>query len=99
MVLTIELSPDLERRLAEEAARQGQAAEQIARAILEERLAPPGKPHGRAERTPEQILNDFFVQYPHSPPEELAVLARQQGVHPVPDFELLLGEGPSGQDE
>jgi plasmid stability protein len=39
MTLIIELPPEIERRLTEEAARHGQAAEEFARAVLEERLA------------------------------------------------------------
>jgi len=36
--LTIELPPELERRIAEEAARYGQAPGDFARAVLEERI-------------------------------------------------------------
>jgi hypothetical protein len=99
MVLKIELSPDLERRLAEEAARRGQAEEEFARTVLEERLAPPGEPDRRGERTATQILDDFFVQFPRSVPAELAELARQQGVTPLPGVEHLLVEGPEGAEE
>src|SRR5713226_6812514 len=38
MTLTIDLPPDLERRLQEEAARRGQAPSDFARAVLEDRL-------------------------------------------------------------
>jgi predicted transcriptional regulator len=38
MTLTIELPPELERRLADEAARQGQAPGDFARAVLEARI-------------------------------------------------------------
>jgi plasmid stability protein len=38
MSLTIELSPELERQLKLEAAREGRAPEEFARAVLEERL-------------------------------------------------------------
>ena len=38
MTLTIELPPELERRLSEEAARLGQAPGDFARSVLEERL-------------------------------------------------------------
>jgi predicted transcriptional regulator len=38
MTLTIELPPELEQRLAEEAARQGQAPGDFARAVLEDRI-------------------------------------------------------------
>jgi hypothetical protein len=99
MVLMIELSPDLERRLTEEAARRGQSTDLLARAILEERLAPPQQIERTGERTPEQILADFFARCPPAAPEELAVLARQQGVQPVPDSQHLLGEGPTDGDE
>jgi len=99
MTLTIELSPDLERRLAEEAARRGQAEGEFVREVLEERLAPLGGPDRHGERTPAQMLDDFFARFPRSTPEELAELARQQGVHPLPGFEQLLGEGSEGEDE
>jgi predicted transcriptional regulator len=39
MTLTIDLSPELERRLADEAAQRGQQPEEFARTVLEERLA------------------------------------------------------------
>jgi hypothetical protein len=39
MSLTIELSPELERQLRVEAAREGRAPEEFARAVIEERLA------------------------------------------------------------
>jgi hypothetical protein len=38
MTLTIELPPELERVLAEEATRRGQEAEDVVRSLLEERL-------------------------------------------------------------
>jgi predicted transcriptional regulator len=38
MTLTVELSPELERRLSEEAAQRGQAPADFARAVLEDRL-------------------------------------------------------------
>jgi plasmid stability protein len=41
MTLIIELPPELERRLEEEAARRGQAAGEFARSVLEERLTTP----------------------------------------------------------
>jgi hypothetical protein len=99
LVLTIELSPDLERRLTEEAARQGQSADQFARAILEERLSRPEEPDSLRERTADEILGDFFAQCPPSAPEELAALAREQGVDPAPSVERLMGAGPADEDE
>jgi hypothetical protein len=39
MSLTIDLSPELERQLLEEAARKGQAPEEFARSAVEEKLA------------------------------------------------------------
>jgi hypothetical protein len=99
MALIIDLTPDLERRLADEAARLGQPAELFARAILEERLTPPGGTNRRDGRTPEQILGDYFARCPRASPEDLAVLAREQGIEPVSDFALLRGDRPSGEDE
>ena len=40
MTLHIELSPELKRRVSEEAARRGQQSEEFALAVLEEKLAP-----------------------------------------------------------
>jgi hypothetical protein len=97
--LTIELSADLERRLAEEAARRGQPAAQFARAILEERLVPPEGPDEIAERTPEQILDAYFAQYPHASPEALAALAREQGIDPASTVERPSGEPPVNEEE
>jgi hypothetical protein len=94
MALTIDLTPDLERRLADEAARLGQPAELFARAILEERLAPSGGTNRRDGRTPEQILGDYFARCPRASPEDLAALAREQGIEPVSDFALLRGDRP-----
>jgi hypothetical protein len=99
MTLTIELSPELERRLAEEAARRGQQAGEFARAVLEERLAPDWQPYQRGERTPEQILADAFARFPRRSPEDLSELVRQQGIRPITHFEDLLGEESEGEEE
>jgi predicted transcriptional regulator len=40
MTLTIEISPEMEKRLQREAGRKGVAAEEYARRLLEERLLP-----------------------------------------------------------
>lgn len=100
MIQKIELPPDVERRLAEEAARRGQNVEELAIAILQTRLAAPDQePDQPVERTPEHILSDFSARFPRRSPDDLAELARQQGVQPVARFEDLLGEGPAGGDE
>jgi hypothetical protein len=99
MALMIELSPELERRLAEKAARRGQGEEEFARTVLEERLALTGELDQSEERTPKQILADFFARFPRSAPEELAELARQQGVQPFLGLENPLGGAPAGEDD
>jgi len=99
MALTIDLSPDLERRLADEATRLGQPAELFARAILEERLAPSEATDRHDGRIPEQILADYFARCPSASPEDLAALAREQGIQPVSASALLSGDQPSGEDE
>src|SRR4051794_18994726 len=100
MTLTIELPPELEQRLLEEAARRSQDAQEFARSILQERLAAPDvEADGCLERTPEQMLADFFARSPRHSPAELVELARQQGIQPVTRSEELLGEGPAGEDE
>jgi hypothetical protein len=100
MTLMIELEPEVERRLAEEAARRGMAVAEFARWVLEERLRGGyPEPDHRLERTPEQIVSEFFARVPRRSPEDLAALARQQGILPVTRFEALLGEGPAGEDE
>lgn len=54
MTLTIDLPPALEERLQQESAREGLAAEEYARKVLEERLLPVVA-HGGAEVNVERL--------------------------------------------
>jgi hypothetical protein len=62
MSLTIELSPEMERRLHAEAARKGQQAAEYARVLLEQQLA-------AAEREGNQGLRDLLRQWREEPPD------------------------------
>jgi hypothetical protein len=53
MTLTLNVTPELENRLREEAARKGIAAEEYARILLEERLLNGPSPTGRGH-TPQE---------------------------------------------
>src|SRR5207248_246073 len=63
MKLIIELSPELEQRLAEEAAQHGQPAEEFARAVLEERLAAPTAKRKEAQRAQNQRAITLLRQW------------------------------------
>jgi len=80
MTLVIQLSPDMEQRLQQEAARNGQPAGDFARAVLEERLA--------GARTP---ASDPYAGLERATAEEAQTLIRTQGVQPVDRFENLIG--------
>jgi plasmid stability protein len=98
--LKIDLTPELERRLAVEAARHGQIPADFARAVLEERLtgtAPASD--ALAERTPEQILSDFFRRYPRRSPGDLLKIAAMQGVQPFARVEDFAAGEPVSDDE
>jgi plasmid stability protein len=62
MSLTIDLSPEMERRLYAEAAREGRAPEEFARGVLEERLA-------AAEQGPSKGLAALLRQWREEPPD------------------------------
>jgi hypothetical protein len=86
MSVTIDLSPDLERRLAQQAARHGQTPADYARAAIEEKLATAGSAgEGGSE-------NPLYSGLPRRDPAELADLARQQGAPVAVRFEDLLGD-------
>jgi predicted transcriptional regulator len=80
MTLTIELPPELARRLEEQASRSGQAPAEYARAVLEEKLA------GAVVE-----VGSVYAGLPRRDPRELADLARQQGAPTAVRFEDLLG--------
>jgi hypothetical protein len=50
-MMTIELTPDLESRLREEAARRGLEAEALALESIEKGVSPPDKEYGYLQRT------------------------------------------------
>lgn len=82
MTLTVELPPELERRLNEEAARLGQAPAEYVLGLVEERLAAPPGTSG------EELLPCGVRRRSAT---ELLALAKQQGVKSVERFEDLLG--------
>jgi hypothetical protein len=90
MTVTIELPPELARRLEEEASRRGQDVTDCARMLLAERLMLAG---GEADRT----LLPGGVR--RRSPAELLALAREQGVRPVEKFEDLLGDWSDAEGE
>jgi hypothetical protein len=59
MTLTIELPPELERRLAEEAARHGQAPAEFVRAVVEEKLAVAPHTSGAKLANPQERARAF----------------------------------------
>jgi hypothetical protein len=79
--LTLNLSPDLERQLCEEAAKRGQAVEEYARIVLETGLA-----------SAEAADSDPYAGLLRRSPEELDALARAQGVPLVIDVDELVGD-------
>jgi hypothetical protein len=100
MTFDIEFSPELERRLLEEAARRGQEAKKFLQAIVEEKLGITDSGADLASSsTPEQVLAEFFTRFPRRSPDDLLELAREQGIQPVTRFGDLIGEGPADQDE
>jgi hypothetical protein len=87
ITLMIEVTPELEQRLLEEAAKSGQSVADVAFAILQQRLVPPvGGASG-----PEAI-HALFEGLPRRTPADLLELADAQGVKPVERFEDLLGD-------
>jgi hypothetical protein len=87
VTLTLDLPPEMMRRLEKEAARRGQTTSEYARMVLEQGLA--SRP---ASRSGEEALTDLFAGIPRCSPEDLIALAREQGVMPVERFEDLLGD-------
>jgi hypothetical protein len=85
MALTIELSPELERRLEKEAARCGQDAGDFARSVLEERLASLPGEAPEARPGPPGAL-------PRATPEEVQAFLQAHGAKPVARLEDLRGD-------
>jgi hypothetical protein len=85
MALTIELPPELERRLEKEAARCGQDAGDFARSVLEERLASlPGEAPAVSPGLPGAL--------PRATLEEVQAFLRAEGARPVERLEDLRGD-------
>ncbi|MBX3279990.1 MAG: hypothetical protein KF868_18465 [Acidobacteria bacterium] len=59
MTITIEIPPDLDRKLRDEAERQGLSVDDYARRLLEERLSETEAPPFWATATPEEWLRAF----------------------------------------
>jgi hypothetical protein len=86
-MLTIEMTPELEQRLEEEAAKSGHSVAEVALVILRQRFAPPAR--GASIQEDVQAL---FAGQPRRTPADLLVLAEAQGIKPVARFEDLLGD-------
>lgn len=78
MSLTIELPPEVESRLHQEASKRGQQAEEYARMLLESLLAPSGQRPFYETATPEEWVQAFSAwvasheaTQPPLPPEAL----------------------------
>jgi hypothetical protein len=85
MAVNINLSPEMERRLEEEAARRGQDAEGFARSVLEEKLASlPSEGH--------RPIEALFADLPRAMSEEIQAFLQAQGAKPVERFSDLLGD-------
>jgi hypothetical protein len=80
--LTIDLSPDLERRLQREAEKHGQGVGDYARRVLEASLASP----------PEAPRASAWADLPQRAPEELDALAASQGAPLAVRFDDLIGD-------
>jgi len=81
VTLQIELAPEVEQQLVQEAARHGQPPAEYAGILLKESLT--------AASSRPKLLPDGL---PPDPPEQLLALAAAQGVKPVTDPNLLLGD-------
>jgi hypothetical protein len=84
MALMINLSPESERLLADEAARRSQGTEEFARAVLEEWLSHHSAGSAAA----------FLSTLCRPSREEVQMFLREQGAKPVERFEDLLADGP-----
>jgi hypothetical protein len=99
MVLTLNLPPELERRLAEVAARQGQDVASFALSVLQDRVSEYDGRHLEDQRTPEQIIANSLDRFAPGSPEELTEMARRQGVPLFRSIEMLAGgEAPTDEE-
>lgn len=80
--IAVDLPPELEQQLREDAAREGYDVEAFVRRTIEERLAASGRPAPALAA----------AGVPQRSPDALVALAREQGVGPVTRFEDLLGD-------
>lgn len=90
MPLTLDLSPELESRLVEEAARRQLEPTACARSILEERLNGPPRQAARDHAQGDE--RDAVAAYrglPRGSVAELAALAQEQGAPLAVDWESL----------
>src|SRR5947208_4878369 len=87
MTLTLDLPPDLERRLAQEAARRGQPVDDCARTLLAERLANPPQPELSAAERRDAVW--AYRGLPRRSAADLAELAREQGAPLSVDWDTL----------
>jgi hypothetical protein len=91
MAWTIELPPETERQLEQEAARRGQDPRELARALLEEKLASLG------DRSVARV-EALFADLPRATPEEVQAFLKAEGAQPIEHFEELLGDfWPEGE--
>lgn len=91
MTLAIQVSPELEQRLAAEAARRGQSVEEYAREVLEEQVAKaPGKPEA-----------SWLAGLPRADDAEVQALLLRQGAKSVMSLDELLRpkSDPDGDEE
>jgi hypothetical protein len=91
MSLTIDLSPELEQRLQERAAREGRDTLELVRMAVEQWLSwTASQQISRAE---------LLAGIPLRTPADLLELARVQGVSPLPPLETYLGGVWPEEDE
>jgi hypothetical protein len=86
-ILTIDVAPELEQRLQEEAARSGQSMAEVALVALDRGLLPPAAGRG----VPKDV-SALLEELPRRSPSQLLELATTQGVKRVERFEDLLGD-------
>lgn len=87
MTLRIDIPDDLEQSLRQQALQAGVSLEAFVREALQERVGDVPDP-----------IAEAYARLPRGTPEDIAELARQQGVTPRP-FRALLGSGPGDEDD
>jgi hypothetical protein len=86
-MLTIEMTPELEQRLEEEAVRSGRSVAEVALVALHKELLPPADAPGLRG-----TVSALFEGLPHRTLSDLQALADAQGVRPVARPEELRGD-------